>query len=100
MGRFWLIVWPAALLLSFILNVVRRAASDERFMANYDMAVDAQSADKRALARAQAPVNQQIGRLIKRAAGARSKRDAKGKIMRAQVQGEMISTYTLLEKAA
>jgi hypothetical protein len=38
--------------------------------------------------------------LIKRAAGARSKRDESGKIMRAQVQGEILSTYTLLDKAA
>ena len=39
------------------------------------------------------------GSLIKRAAGARSKRGDKGKIQRAQVQGELISSYTLLEKA-
>ena len=39
-----------------------------------------------------------MGRLIKRAAGARSKRDEAGKIMRGQVTGELISTYTLLEK--
>ena len=51
------------------------------------------------VARAQAPVHQQMGRLIKRAAGARSKRGDKGKIQRAQVQGELISSYTLLEKA-
>ena len=83
----------------FILNVVRNASADADFVAQYEAAVDAQTADERALARAQAPINQQMGRLIKRAAAARSKRDDQGKILRAQVQGEMISSYTLLEKA-
>lgn len=83
----------------FVLNVVREAAADPAFMEHYHAAVDADTADERALARAQAPVHQQMGRLIKRAAGARSKRGDKGKIQRAQVQGELISSYTLLEKA-
>jgi len=82
----------------FVLNVVKKAASEPTFVANYEAAVDAGTADERSLARAQAPINQQIGRLIKRAAGARSKRDDNGKIIRAQVQGELIGTYTLLEK--
>ena len=84
----------------FILSVVTRAAQDETFRSNYDMAVDAASADDRALARAKAPINQQMGRLIKRAADARSKRGANGNILRAQAQGELITTYTLLEKKA
>lgn len=83
----------------FILTVMKKAAADTEFMANYDTAVDAQSANERALARAKAPIHQQMGRLIKRVAGARGKRDEKGRIMRAQVTGEMISAYTLLEKA-
>jgi len=82
----------------FILTVMKKAAAEEEFTANYDTAVDAQNADERALARAKAPINQQMGRLIKRAAGAKGKRDEKGRIMRAQVTGEMISAYTLLEK--
>lgn len=82
----------------FILSVMKRAATDATFQANYDAAVDADTADERALARAKAPINQQMGRLIKRAAGAKSKRDENGKIQRAQVTGEVISTYTLLER--
>lgn len=83
----------------FILNVVKKASSDKEFLDSYETAVDAKTANERQLARAQAPINQQMGRLIKRAAGARSKRDDAGKILRGQVTGELISTYTLLEKA-
>ena len=82
----------------FILNVVKKASSEKEFLDSYETAVDANTANERQLARAQAPINQQMGRLIKRAAGARSKRDEAGKIMRGQVTGELISTYTLLEK--
>ncbi|MEX0339915.1 MAG: hypothetical protein AB3N11_12850 [Arenibacterium sp.] len=82
----------------FIVNVVRRAGSEPAFLDAYETAIDAKNENKRAVARAQIPINQQMGRLIKRAAGAKSKRDDGGKIQRAQVQGEMISTYTLLEK--
>lgn len=83
----------------FILNVVKKASSEKEFLDSYETAVDAKTANERQLARAQAPINQQMGRLIKRAAGARSKRDESGKILRGQVTGELISTYTLLEKA-
>jgi hypothetical protein len=82
----------------FIVNVVRRASGEAAFLDSYETAIDARNENKRAVARAQIPINQQMGRLIKRAAGAKSKRDDSGKIQRAQVQGEMISTYTLLEK--
>ncbi len=82
----------------FILNVMRKAAGDPQFNADYEAALNAEGKDDKALARAKAPINQQMGRLIKRAAGAKSKRDENGKIMRGQVQGEMISAYTLLEK--
>lgn len=83
----------------FILNVMKRAAADPAFQADYEAALDGEGKDDKALARAKAPINQQMGRLIKRAAGAKSKRDENGKIMRGQVQGEMISAYTLLEKS-
>ena len=83
----------------FILSVMKRAATDAIFQAHYDDAVDAGTADQRALARAKAPINQQMGRLIKGVAGAKSKRDENGKIQRAQVSGEVISTYTLLQRA-
>jgi hypothetical protein len=46
------------------------------------------------------PLNQQLGRMIKRAVGAKSKKNEAGRIARAQVSGEAISTYTLLEKSA
>lgn len=85
----------------FILNVVREAAEDPEFTAQYALALGgAEAAGTRAEARARVSLNQQIGRLVKKAIGARSKRTEKGKIARAQVQGTLISTYTLLEKAA
>jgi hypothetical protein len=84
----------------FIGNVMKKAAEDEEFKALYEQAVGVSDDNPRRAARARAPLNQQLGRLIKRAAGAKSKRDAGGKIMRAQVQGEILSTYTLLDKAA
>lgn len=84
----------------FIGNVMKKAAQDEEFNNLYQMAVGVADDNPRRASRARAPLNQQLGRLIKRAAGAKSKRDDSGKIMRAQVQGELLSTYTLLAKAA
>lgn len=82
----------------FIMNVVRQASSEATFIDQYEIAIGADGDNKQEIARAQIPINQQMGRLIKRASGARSKRDDTNKIQRAQVQGEIISTYTLLEK--
>ncbi len=84
----------------FIGNVLKKAAQDETFTRLYAQATGTNDENPKRAARARAPLNQQLGRLIKRAAGARSKRDESGKIMRAQVQGEILSTYTLLDKAA
>lgn len=81
-----------------IRNVMRKAAAEPEFRTLYDRAVNAGEDDPKTVARAKVPLNQQLGRLIKRAAGAKSKRDETGKIQRAQVQGEMLSAYTLLEK--
>ncbi|GAA6199109.1 hypothetical protein [Aquicoccus sp. SU-CL01552] len=84
----------------FILKVLKRAHADAGFAGMYAAAV-ADTADKpKQAARADVALNQQLGRLIKRAVGAKSKRDAAGKIMRAQVKGEVISSYTLLEMPA
>lgn len=82
----------------FILTVMREASQDPDFAALYEQAVAIDPARPRANARARVPLNQQLGRLIKRAAGAQSKRDGAGKIQRAQVQDEVITTYTLLER--
>ncbi len=85
----------------FILNVVKEAAEDPEFAAQYALALGGKDAiGTRPAERARISLNQQIGRLVKKAVGARSKRTDKGKIARAQVQGTLISTYTLLEKAA
>ena len=84
----------------FIGNVMKQASQDESFKSLYDQAVGANEDNPKRAARARAPLNQQLGRLIKRAAGAKSKRDENGKILRTQIQGEIISTYTLLDKAA
>ncbi|MFK7754894.1 MAG: hypothetical protein AB8B51_20405 [Sedimentitalea sp.] len=82
----------------FILTVMQKAWADPVFKDLYNTAIEAESDNPKVIARAKAPMNQHLGRLIKRAAGARSKRNEAGRIQRAQVQNEMISTYTLLEK--
>ena len=41
-------------------------------------------------------LNQQLGRLIRTASGAKGKRTEDGAVARAQVKGEIIRTYTLL----
>ena len=85
----------------FILDVVKEASEDPEFAAQYVLAVGNQDASvARAAVRARVSLNQQIGRLIKKAVGARSKRNEKGKIARAQVSDALITTYTLLQKAA
>jgi len=85
----------------FILHVMQEASSDPEFAALYETAVAApEGMEPNKAKRIRAPLNQQLGRLIKKAVGAKSKRNDAGKIARAQVTGEMIATYTLLEKAA
>ncbi|MDK3020315.1 hypothetical protein [Pseudodonghicola flavimaris] len=83
----------------FILNVLKRAHADAAFAALYASAVADPEKPKTA-GRAAVALNQQLGRLIKRAVHARSKRDDAGKIQRAQVKDEVITSYTLLEKPA
>ena len=82
----------------FILTVVRKAAEDPTFQSNYDIAVTGAGMSDKAAQRARVSLNQQLGRLIKKAAGAKSKRGPGGAIIRAQVQDALISTYTLLVK--
>lgn len=85
----------------FILNVVQDIAKDTDFAAQYALAsTGGAQAGSRAATRARVSLNQQIGRVIKKAVGARSKRNEGGKIARAQVQDALISTYTLLDKPA
>ncbi|MGH1451796.1 MAG: hypothetical protein ACRBBV_01380 [Paracoccaceae bacterium] len=84
---------------NFILEVVKAASKDKDFAAQYAVATGADTEGK-APAKFARALNQQIGRVIKRAVGAKSKRNDAGRIARAQVTGEVISTYTLLERAA
>lgn len=81
----------------FVLNVMQTAASDPAFMALYTTAI---GGDDMKAVRAQGPLNQQLGRLIRKAVGAKGKRSAEGKVMRGQASGEIISAYTLLTKDA
>jgi len=81
----------------FILKVLKRAHADAGFAKMYAAAVADVAEKPKQAARADVALNQQLGRLIKRAVGAKSKRDAAGKILRAQVKDEVISSYTLLE---
>jgi hypothetical protein len=84
----------------FILTVMKTAIRDAEFAALYAAAVGATANDSDAPEKAKMPLNQQLGRMIKRAVGAKSKKNETGRIARAQVTGEAISTYTLLEKSA
>ncbi len=85
----------------FIVNVVKNASSDASFTKHYDIAIGgAEAKGSRASERSRISLNQQIGRVIKKAVGARSKRTEAGKIARGQAQDALITTYTLLEKAA
>ncbi|MDX2482891.1 MAG: hypothetical protein QNK42_04445 [Pseudodonghicola sp.] len=83
----------------FILKVIKRAHADPEFAGMYTAAVT-EAGKPKLTNRAGVALNQQFGRLIKRAVGARSKRDTDGKIMRAQVKDEVITSYTQLEKPA
>ncbi|KIN60446.1 hypothetical protein Z945_1418 [Sulfitobacter noctilucae] len=83
----------------FILKVVQEAQTSAEFTEQYALALGGKEAEgTRAAKRAAVSLNQQIGRVIKKAAGARSKRNERGRIARATVQDAIISTYTLLEK--
>lgn len=84
----------------FILNVMKSLHGETAFTEPYAKATGDDPEQPKRAARERASLNQQLGRLIKRAAGAKSARDAKGKIQRAQVQDEVISSYTLLAKPA
>lgn len=85
----------------FILNVVQDIAKEDDFAKQYELAsTGGAQVGSRAASRARVSLNQQIGRVIKKAVGARSKRTEGGKIARAQVQDALISTYTLLDKPA
>lgn len=84
----------------FVLNVMKAAAENEDFRSLYDLAIaeGLQRAPK--VERNRAALNQHLGRLIKGTVRALSLRNEAGRIQRAQVEGEIISSYTLLEKAA
>lgn len=82
----------------FILKVMQRAAADKDFVDLYEVAVSEPSDNPRRASRARVSLNQQLGRLIKSAAQARSKRDENRRIQRAQVEGALITSYTLLER--
>lgn len=84
-----------------ILTVMKTATKDADFARAYAVACGGAANDDNAPnAKLAAALNQQLGRLIKKAVGARSKRNDGGKIARGQVSGEAITTYTLLEKAS
>lgn len=79
----------------FILTVMKAAAADEEFMTLYHTAIGGEG---KSAVRAQKPLNQQLGRLIRKAVGAKGMKTDKGTVARAQVTGEIISSYTLLTK--
>lgn len=79
-----------------ILSVMKKAAKDADFMVAYQTATGGEG---RGAKRTKVALNQQLGRLIKQATAAKSKRDDAGKIQRVQVQDEIVTSYTLLQKA-
>jgi len=85
----------------FIRTVVSEAGKDAEFKSQYEIALgDSTQADEVRIKRARVSLNQQIGRVIKKSVGARSKRNAQGQIARGQAADTFIATYTLLEKPA
>ena len=82
----------------FILTVIKTASADSGFAASYDQAIN--TANEKGVNARKARLNRQLGRMILRAAGAQAKRAEDGKPMRAQVSDELITSYTLVEKAA
>lgn len=83
---------------NFILNVMKAVTTDSATGKVYETAIGGAVNDDKAPRRQS--LNQQLGRVIKTAVGAKAKRNEKGKPARAQVAGEAISSYTLLEKTA
>ena len=79
----------------FILTVMKASAADAEFMSLYNVAMGGEG---KAAARVQKPLNQQLGRLIRKAVGGKGIKTDKGTVARAQVTGEIISSYTLLTK--
>jgi hypothetical protein len=86
---------------NFIHTVVYEAGKDTDFNAHYEAALGVSEAEGDArVKRARVSLNQQIGRVIKKSVGARSKRNAQGQIARGQASDTFVATYTLLEKPA
>ncbi|MCX7566385.1 hypothetical protein OS189_08525 [Sulfitobacter sp. F26169L] len=85
----------------FIMTVVDEAGKDAGFKAQYEIALGEDGEGNEAkVKRARVSLNQQIGRVIKKSVGARSKRNEHGQIARAQAANAFVATYTLLEKPA
>ena len=80
----------------FVLNVMKTAAKDEDFMKIYNTAIGWNPETKKA--HGQKALNQQLGRLIRKSVGAKGMKTDAGRVARAQVTGEVISSYTLLTK--
>lgn len=84
---------------NFILTVVGEAGKDKKFKAQYEAALGVEASEGEAkVKRARVSLNQQIGRVIKKSVGARSKRNPQGQIARGQATNAFVTTYTLLEK--
>ncbi len=79
----------------FVLTVMKTAAADEAFMAFYNTAIGGEGKQSKM---SQKPLNQQLGRLIRKAVGAKGMKTDRGTVARAQTSGEIISSYTLLTK--
>ncbi|OWU84251.1 hypothetical protein ATO6_14560 [Oceanicola sp. 22II-s10i] len=84
----------------FMLTVMRALTTDARTRSVYEAAIGGAVDDTAAPRRA--GVNQQLARVIKAAVNAKAQRKGKGKgkgqLARVQVSGEVITSYTLLEK--
>ncbi|MEH6648128.1 hypothetical protein [Sulfitobacter sp.] len=86
---------------NFILTVVSEAGKDADFKKQYELALGVEASEGEAkVKRARVSLNQQIGRMIKKSVGARSKRNPQGQIARGQAIDTFVATYTLLEKPA
>lgn len=83
---------------NFVLNVMKAVTTDPETGKLYETAIGGKVTDEKAPRKSS--LNQQLGRVIKTAVGAKAKRNEAGRLARAQVAGEAITSYTLLEKTA
>ena len=82
----------------FILTVMRAASTDVGFMAQYQAAAGGDTAEGEAEEKSKSALNQQLARVIQLAVQAKAKRGEDGKVVRADAEGALMTSYSLVER--